>query len=53
MPDCGKIIELEPDRAEVYKQRGDVYYRLERWAEALQDYNEAVRRKGGKELTRL
>jgi regulator of sirC expression with transglutaminase-like and TPR domain len=37
-----KTIALQPDDAANYRWRGQVYYALERYEEALADFNRAV-----------
>jgi len=40
--DCTKAIELDPNDAEAYFNRGDSRYLLEDYSEAIADYNKAI-----------
>ncbi|NJM90499.1 MAG: tetratricopeptide repeat protein [Hydrococcus sp. RU_2_2] len=40
--DYTKVIELAPDRADIYVSRGNIYYELQQYQNALADYNQAI-----------
>jgi len=42
IPDCTKVMELDPDHAGVYTARGDAYRKLDDVDAALADYNRAL-----------
>ena len=42
LADYNKAIELNPNLAEAYNNRGDVYTQQEKWDLALADYNKAI-----------
>jgi len=42
MADYNKLIELDPDNANAYYERGDFYYEIDEYGNAIADYNKAI-----------
>jgi tetratricopeptide (TPR) repeat protein len=42
MTDYDKLIELDPDNAAAYCERGDFYYEMDEYDKAVTDYNKAI-----------
>jgi tetratricopeptide (TPR) repeat protein len=48
--DLTRVLDLEPNNAEVLERRGDCYDKLERYDEAVRDYSKAMSISGGHEM---
>jgi tetratricopeptide (TPR) repeat protein len=44
LADCNAALKIAPQNPDILDSRGLVYLRLSRWADAIADYNEAIRR---------
>ncbi len=42
MADYNKVIEINPQDADAYNNRGYVYYNLKEYDKAIKDYNKAI-----------
>ena len=42
MVDYDKLIELDPDNADAYHERGDFYYEMDQYGKAIADYSRAI-----------
>lgn len=40
--DYDKLIELDPDNADAYHERGDFYYEMDQYGKAIADYSRAI-----------
>ena len=50
MADYDKLIELDPDNADAYYERGDFYYEMDEYNKAIADYSKAIELDSGHAL---